>query len=324
MLLTPARKMNILIVCANINEGKLLGAALSSALGEHLKMIEIYDDVKSGFSFYERYHPDVVLTLDVPSAYSEALTIRIRKIDGHRHTGILVLAPVSTNFDQLAEENYAAGADDVVSARMSVAILRSKIISIFNLKIVTDQLRSAVHKLHEMTLLDELTGLSNMRGFLKSLSHSMEKNKSKGFAIAMMDLDRFKSVNDSTNHMVGSHVIKSVGRILYSNKFFSREDVAARYGGDEFIMILHGDSLAELEYKIDGVRGIIQDSVFQFQDFKLKVTASIGLCWVPKNFSGKPEDIVKLADAMLYRSKELGRNRVSVTALDMTPSDSAA
>ena len=309
--LAPTRKMSILIVCANRHAGGVLGSGLMDALSPHVRTLEIFDDVRAGFSYYEQNHPDVVLTLDLPSSYSEALTIRIRKIDGKRHTGVLIMAPMSDIFDRLAEECYAVGADDVVSSRISIAILKSKIISVFNLKQTTDELRTAIHRLQEMTLLDELTGLANMRGFLKGLAKSIELNKDCGIGIAMMDLDRFKSINDTTNHMVGSHIIKSVGRILYSNKFFGPMDFAARYGGDEFIMVLHGDLLAEQQMKVEAIRKVIESSIFEFQDFKIKVTASIGFAWADKNFAGKPEDLVKLADAMLYRSKDLGRNCVS-------------
>jgi diguanylate cyclase (GGDEF)-like protein len=155
-----------------------------------------------------------------------------------------------------------------------------------------------------------------MRGFLKGLSNSMEHNKRTGIAVAMMDLDRFKSINDTTNHMVGSHIIKSVGRILYGNSCFGPLDFAARYGGDEFIIILHGDTMLEQKLKMESLRKTIEKTTFQFQDFNLRVTASIGLSWASRNFNGKPEDLVKLADAMLYRSKELGRNRVSAATFD--------
>jgi len=315
VLVMPSRKMSMLIVCSNRHSGQILAASLYDAMGPSLGSLQIFDDVKAAMTFYERNHPDVVLLSDLPNAYSEAFTIRVRKIDGKRHTGVLVMAPMLDNFDQLAEDIYAAGADDVLSSRISTAILKSKIISVFNLKLTTDDLRAAIHKLQEMTLLDELTGLANMRGFLKGFSNSMEMNKSTGIAIAMMDLDRFKSINDTTNHMVGSHIIKSVGRILKKNSLFGPFDFSARYGGDEFIMILHGDTMAEQQTKVDGIRQIIESTTFEFQDFKLRVTASIGLAWVPRNFAGKPEELVKLADAMLYRSKELGRNQVSAANL---------
>lgn len=315
VLVMPTRKISLLIVCTNRHSGRILASSLADAMASSLGNLQIFDDVKAAMSFYERNHPDVVLLSELPSSYSEAFTIRVRKIDGKRHTGVLVMAAMTENFDQLAEDNYSAGADDVLSSRISAAILRSKIISVFNLKLTTDDLRLAIHKLQEMTMLDELTGLANMRGFLKGLSHSMELNKNTGIAIAMMDLDRFKSINDTTNHMVGSHIIKSVGRILYQNSLFGPLDFSARYGGDEFIMILHGDSIAEQQMKVEGVRKVIESTAFEFQEFKLRVTASIGLSWVSRNFAGKPEDLVKLADAMLYRSKELGRNRVSVAHL---------
>lgn len=315
VLSQPERTIKLLIIANNRNEGALIASALLECIGSSYISINIFDDVIAGYSHFLVEHSDVVITLDLPSCKSEALAIRIRKTAGQRHTGILVMAPVNQDFDRLAEDNYNAGVDDVVSLNMSTMILKSKILAVFNLKLASDNLRNAVHRLHQMTMLDELTGLANMRGFLKALSHSMELNSKSGIGIVMMDLDRFKSINDSTNHMVGSHVIKTVGGILRGNPFVGQGDVSARYGGDEFIMIVHGHSLDGQVSKIESIRQIIESTRIAFQGFDVRVTASMGLCWVERGFSGKPEDIVKFADSMLYRSKELGRNKLSYGVL---------
>lgn len=309
------RKIKLLVIANNRNEGSLIASALLECIGSSCISINIFDDVVAGYSHFLLEHSDVVITLDLPSCKSEALAIRIRKIAGQRHTGILVMAPVNEHFDRLAEDNYNAGVDDVISLNMSTMILKSKILAVFNLKLASDNLRNAVHRLHQMTMLDELTGLANMRGFLKALSHSMELNSKSGMGIVMMDLDRFKSINDSTNHMVGSHVIKTVGGILRDNPFRGQSDISARYGGDEFIMIVHGHSLDSQVSKVDSIRHVIESTRVTFQGFDVRVTASLGLCWVEPGFNGKPEDIVKFADSMLYRSKELGRNKLSYGVL---------
>lgn len=316
VLQVPARKMSGLIVAHNRNEGMLLKSSLVDSLDKHAGHFEVIDDVKAAYSYYLQNHPDIVMTVGLPSAHSEALVIRIRRVDGDRHTGIIVLAPVSDSFDRLAEDNFFAGADDVVSVNLSTIILKSKLITVFNLKIATDNLRTAVHKLHRLALTDELTGLANMRGFLKKFELSVAQLSDRGFALVMMDLDKFKRINDTTNHMVGSHIIKGVGRVLRDSAVMSQFDYAARYGGDEYIFVLHGSDVHEQINKVDQIRSEVASAKFEFQGHRISVTASLGLCWVDGRFSGAPENIVKAADSMLYLSKDLGRNKVSSCRLD--------
>ena len=200
---------------------------------------------------------------------------------------------------------------------MSVAILRAKIITVFNNKLIADELRAAVHKLEVRTLTDELTGLGNMRSFMKRFSGSIQRciKGEAGVAIVMMDLDHFKKVNDSMNHMVGSHVIKTIGHVLAKSHVLESEDFACRYGGDEYILVLHGQDAAAQMSKAEAIRNLIAVAEINFQDHRLKVTCSMGLCWVPPGFTGKPEDLVKGADAMLYKSKASGRNCLKGMAL---------
>jgi diguanylate cyclase (GGDEF)-like protein len=311
VLQVPARKISGLIVANNRNEGLLLKASLVDSLGKYSGHFEVIEDVKSAYYYYLQNHPDIVIPVGLASSFSEALIIRIRRVDGDRHTGIIVLAPICESFDRLAEDNFFAGADDVVSANLSAIILKSKLITVFNLKIATDKLRTAVHKLHRLALTDELTGLANMRGFLKKFESSVSSLPDKGFALVMMDLDKFKRINDTTNHMVGSHLIKSVGKILRENHLLSEIDYAARYGGDEFIFVLHGLGVDEQINKVERIRSEIAATKFEFQGHRISITASFGLCWVDNSFVGAPENIIKAADAMLYRSKDLGRDRVT-------------
>ncbi len=310
VLQVPAREISLLLVFRNRNEGNLLRMGLEDSMGKLISRIDVEFDPKSAFNAYKQKHPDVVIICGFETGYSEALIINIRKIDGKRHTGILVMAPVDQGYDLLAVNNFHAGADDVLSSNLSMAILKSKIITVFNYKLAADELRTLVHELAARNLTDELTGLANMRGFLKSFGASLKEcqNGKFGVAVVMMDLDNFKRINDKMNHMVGSYIIKSVGKVLSSNNVFEAGDFAARYGGDEYIIVLHGLDPKKQMSKADAVRKIIEAKEFVFQDYKVRVTCSLGMCFVPPGFLGKPEDIVKGADMMLYKSKDAGRN----------------
>jgi len=313
----PSRPISLLLVCHSWNEGNLLRIGVEEALGDLLSRVELKTDVRQAFEAYKENHPDVVIACGFESGFSEALTINIRKLDGKRHTGIIVMAPVDENVDHTVANNYHAGADDVISSNTSLAILRSKLITVFNHKVAADELRAAIHKLATMSLTDELTGLANMRGFLKKFAQSVQRcSQGKGgLAVLMIDLDHFKRINDSMNHLVGSHVIKSVGQIIGRSEHLGNEDYAARYGGDEYIVVLHGDDYQRLILRADEIRKSIVSGEFRFQGFVASVTCSVGLCFVESCFKGSSEDIVKEADSQLYKSKEKGRNQVSAKKL---------
>jgi diguanylate cyclase (GGDEF)-like protein len=310
--------MNILLVSKNQSSGNMLVLSLQDALGPAVARIDLVNDPQVAFSIYKRSHPDVLLIDGFPSAFSEALIINAREFDGKRHTGVIVMAAAGEHFDQLAINNYNAGADDVVASSIGVGILRVKILSVFIHKMMADELRAAVHKMETIVMTDELTGLHNMRSFLKKFGKSVSQCAKglTGVAVVMADLDHFKKVNDTMNHMVGSHVIKTVGQLIGKSKVLEGEDFACRYGGDEFLIVLHGLNPQDQMRKAEAMRLEIEKLAIRFQSYQIHVTSSMGLCWVPAKFEGAPENIVKGADAMLYRSKALGRNRLSGLTLE--------
>lgn len=227
------------------------------------------------------------------------------------------MAHATDSFDKLVVDNYNAGADEVVPVNLSLAILRSKIVMVFNFKAMTDMLRTANHKLQAMAVQDELTGCANMRGITKrfaTLCQEVAQNR-KGLAVVMLDLDHFKQVNDKYNHLVGSYVIKATGQLMLQSGIFHVEDLPGRYGGDEFIVLLPGQKMEDQIMKVYQFWEKLRETVFTYEAIRLRVTASLGLAWVDPGFSGQPSDIIKAADAMLYRAKAKGRNQVQAMML---------
>jgi diguanylate cyclase (GGDEF)-like protein len=320
----PPRPMSILLVCREQNEGNLLRVSLEELLGAEVRRIDLATAGERAVAAYKERHPDVVLIYGMGSGHSEAIIIESRKLDENRHTGFIVIAPKDELFERVAITNLNVGADDVMPADSTLSVIRLKLITIFNNKLQSDKLRALLHKYQAMNHTDELTGLANMRGFIAKFAKSFEKCQagSCGIAVIMLDLDHFKKVNDTTNHMVGSFVIKSVGQIIGQQlgqqigvprvrvTNGDAEDFAGRFGGDEYVIVLHGQNAKNLLNKAELIRRSIEERVFSFQGYNVSVTCSQGLCWVNPKFSGEASDLVKGADAMLYRSKNTGRNLI--------------
>ena len=316
-----SHQMSVLVVCPDKHEGNMVRLTLEELLGHNVKKIGVVKSGEPALEYIKEHHPEVLVLIGISAGHSEAIVLETRVLDGVRHTGIIVIPPKDVNYDSVAIINLEAGADVVLPAGSSLALVRLNMLSLVNQKLEADEMRRTIFKHQNMNLIDELTGLANMRGFLAKFAKSFEKCRdgSTGLALIMMDLDHFKKVNDSTNHMVGSFVIKSVGHLIaqqIGQQIGSATvggnslDVAARFGGDEFIIALHGDDVKNLLTRAEILRGIVENQVFKFQGFSIRVTCSQGLCWVPPSFDGQATDIVKGADAMLYKAKDRGRNTI--------------
>src|SRR5258708_18091599 len=128
------------------------------------------------------------------------------------------------------------------------------------------------------------------------------------FAVVMCDLDKFKSVNDTYGHQAGDEVTKQLAAIL---KDGAREiDRVGRYGGEEFMVLLHGATITTAARFADRVRKRIEGHTFTFPGGTLQRTASFGVSGWPHELVEECDSLVRTADDALYVAKETGRNRV--------------
>jgi len=161
--------------------------------------------------------------------------------------------------------------------------------------------------LYNEALQDQLTGLKNRRGL-----HSFYENNiapllyTKNCSIIMCDIDHFKKVNDTWGHNAGDAILKHVANILSSS--IGIDDEVFRWGGEEFIFLMNGETLKEAHAHAEKVRKAIEESVCHFEGLDLKVTMSFGVNQLSAELT--TEENVKLADEKLYYAKEHGRNRV--------------
>jgi diguanylate cyclase (GGDEF)-like protein/PAS domain S-box-containing protein len=171
--------------------------------------------------------------------------------------------------------------------------------------------RSKLRELRRVAMTDPLTGLGNRKyldGRLSALIAEYQNNASTA-ALLFMDVDHFKQVNDTYGHNTGDTVLRMVAQTMrYSLR---ATDTVGRWGGEEFIAILYGMQEKEsLEAAAEKVRTLVEFSRLDVTERGLTVTVSIGgTLLVPGD---TPQSLVQRADELMYRSKQAGRNRVTI------------
>lgn len=169
--------------------------------------------------------------------------------------------------------------------------------------------KQAERTIRQMAYYDRLTGLPNRNLFLELMHGHLAHGESSGTETAVMfiDLDRFKTINDTLGHHVGDELLKAFADMLASS--MRKGDILSRIAGDEFLILIPGTMAAEAE---DIARTILSqaNTPLMVEGYSLIVTPSIGISMFPKD-SRDPEELIKYADAAMYRTKELGKNGYS-------------
>ena len=179
----------------------------------------------------------------------------------------------------------------------------------------TQFLQTVIDKLSELSLKDPLTGLFNRRHFQGILSREIEMVARSGESsfLLMLDIDQFKSVNDQYGHPIGDIVLQAVAKTLAG--CVRPMDTVARFGGDEFVIILPNCQGQYGQQVADRLRETINAlEIDLISGVTLRITASIGGAFAPRWVRSTPELWIDRADIALYRAKSEGRNRVCIEA----------
>ncbi len=178
------------------------------------------------------------------------------------------------------------------------------------------ELRAAVREFSQMALHDPLTDSFNRRYIMQSLHDEKVRadRTGSGFAVAILDLDHFKKINDRFGHLTGDNVLKSFARLIREQLAAMRErgegdglESFARFGGEEFILVMPHTPLDEAQRRCEILRQATFDASF---DDVFRITVSIGIAeYRPME---RFEDALRRADHAMYRAKDSGRNRVEV------------
>ena len=221
--------------------------------------------------------------------------------------GLLVVLPL---------ERLSHAADRVAHGDLDVAVPVSgggevsQLTGVFN--DMVRRLREGRAELERLSVTDELTGLANRRQLDDELVREIQRHErhKRSFAVLMLDVDRFKALNDTHGHPAGDAVLRKLASVLQAST--RKGDTVARFGGEEFMVILPETPAAGALTLAEKIRTAIEQTHFVVggDSTVVPVTASIGLARFPDHGT-TVETLVMVADEALYRSKQSGRNRVT-------------
>jgi diguanylate cyclase (GGDEF)-like protein len=165
---------------------------------------------------------------------------------------------------------------------------------------------------------DQKTGLYNHSYFMTRLEQEIARVGRYGgeMAVLLVDVDHFKRFNDTFGHLAGDQVLAALARTL--ERSVRRSDVASRFGGEEFVLLLAQCSEREAQLVAERVRSSVESTAIDYQDQVLHVTVSVGGYHLDEHASLDGHTIVKHADAALYASKQQGRNRTTFFDQDLS------
>ena len=174
-------------------------------------------------------------------------------------------------------------------------------------------------QLRDQSIRDPLTGLFNRRYMLETCRREFSRAARGKQPVTMLsvDVDHFKKFNDNHGHDAGDTVLREVGKCLEA--VFRNEDVACRFGGEEFVVVLPGAALADGAKRAEELRAKIEALSVRYLDSNLpRITISVGAAAFPEA-GDNPQSVLKAADDALYRAKEAGRNRVELATSGTQP-----
>lgn len=258
--------------------------------------------------------PDVFLMMPDPDAPQRNLAwlAELRAKTAARHASIIAL--VRDKDPQEAAMALDLGANDIVPHDVTPQELALRIEMQIRQKISADQLRATVTDGLKQAMLDPLTGLFNRRYAEHHLARiaGQSEGQARPFALVMVDIDRFKSVNDRHGHGAGDAVLRQVATRLRDN--LRPVDLVARFGGEEFLIALPDTPLSTARTMAERLRRAVADTPFTLPGGgMLTVTISAGLAMGRDGGARDISALVAQADRALYASKSEGRNAVTVS-----------
>jgi two-component system cell cycle response regulator len=164
-------------------------------------------------------------------------------------------------------------------------------------------------EIYRTAIVDGLTQIHNQRYFVEFLERELARcsRRSHPLSLVIFDVDEFKAINDERGHVAGDHVLRDIAAAVRPS--VRREACFARYGGDEFVLVLPDTGLAEAMVYAEKVRGLVEACRFEFDGEPLEVTVSVGVATMKPGVDD-PGTFIRAADDRLYEAKHSGRNCV--------------
>ncbi len=233
---------------------------------------------------------------------------RVRRMPLSRYKYLILLTAKDDPRDIIL--GLEAGADDYMTKPLNYLELRARLNTGRRVIELEDQLRATQRRLYTLATRDGLTGLWNRTAILDFLEQEMARRARRGDPVSLMmiDVDRFKAINDRHGHLTGDAAFRTVARRLRQR--LRPYDRLGRYGGDEVLVVLPGCGPEEAAAVAERIRAVVSERPIRVGKAAVPLTLSIGVASANGGKLGTTDLLIKAGDEALYRAKKAGRNRV--------------
>lgn len=285
-----------------VDDSIVYRSTLESTLKKlHIKTLEAKDGVEALKVLEENTNISLIITdYEMPNMDGHQLTFKIREKFKKDQLGIIAMS--SLEKQETITKFLRLGANDFIHKPFSHNEIVTRINSNLELLDLFTQIKDLANK-------DFLTGLYNRRYFFESGNpiFSKARRKKSNLAVAMIDIDKFKNINDTYGHDIGDIAIKEVKNILLST--LRNSDLIARFGGEEFCILLEDISEEDTKILFEKIRIIFEKNKIVTSDVTISYTVSTGVCY---GLANSLEEMIRISDEALYASKNNGRNQVNI------------
>lgn len=260
--------------------------------------------------------PDLaILDWVMPGLTGPEVCRLVRQQEREKYTYLILLTSKSLKEDLI--EGMESGADDYVTKPFDQHELQVRLRAGIRILELQAELVAAREALRDQATRDPLTKLWNRRHILEVLDRELARiqRHDTSLGLIMLDLDHFKSINDTHGHLAGDEVLRETARRLRAA--VRQYDSIGRYGGEEFLIVMPGCGGGDIEKQAERLRLSLCQTPMQVGDLELTVTGSFGATFSLPAYQANQQDLVKVADEALYRAKRGGRNRVHTIRHEM-------
>jgi len=305
----PARAMKVLIA----DDSAVYRKLVERTLDPESCTVLMAKDGREALEIIGREHPPLIITdWLMPDLTGIELCRRIRAEGADSAYAYVILLTSNAEKNNVVK-GLTAGADDYLTKPFDQGELLARVRVGMRLLDLHRQVEAKNRLLEELALTDSLTGLPNRRAVETWGARQLSGAARHGFPlwVVLIDIDRFKSVNDTYGHEAGDIVLKRFAEILKSNTRYS--DISGRIGGEEFLQVFTHSEEEGVRTVVERLRGEFMAERFAFGDTpSTTVTASFGIAGFRGKRAMEFSALVARADAALYRAKKLGRNRIEI------------
>lgn len=255
--------------------------------------------------------PELIL-LDIMLPGESGIQLARRLSKNRRLSNIPIIFVTARDDSEQVAAGFESGGYDYIKKPFDPIELRARVKAVLRKKRVEDELR-------RQSITDPLTGIYNRRYFLDTANKNFHYavRHQNDLALAILDIDLFKRINDSYGHQTGDYVLKEFSQLI--KKQIREYDILARYGGEEFVIMFPGCDKRIAQPVVERARVELKKRVFNYNGHEINFTFSGGIADIRELESKKDDDgeyrvssLIEVADIRLYKAKESGRDRILI------------